>query len=117
MMDIPSSTNNDRIAEIDLPMSSPEPVLPRREEPLSRDEVDTIRQRNSIDNENKNQNLARTLIKWFMIGMGIVYVGSLATSTWLPALTDIPEKIFPLIQAAFFTFLGYLFGEKGSGSK
>ena len=72
--------------------------------------------------QSSNQNLARKLVLWLMIALGVVFLVSLVVPLipWFnraESLAAIGDKLLPIFQSVLFTLLGYLFGEKAAQSK
>jgi len=85
---------------------------------FSVEDLNELEKRQRIINTVKNQNIARNLI----IGSSALFAFLCIAAVILKALkydfaNDIFEKSFTVLQYSFFTFLGFLFGERNSESK
>jgi|GEM_PF-7107615 len=118
-----SSTQNDRrlVPQVVLDYDASEFGMPPGQFPRQK----TLKeQRAELDMkiQSSNQSLARKLVLWLMIALGVVFLVSLVVPLipWFnqaESLAAIGDKLLPIFQSVLFTLLGYLFGEKAAQSK
>jgi hypothetical protein len=77
--------------------------------------IEDIKLKNELENNSKNQKLARTLVLYTLIILGVLCVSSLVFGFFgTSGAEGVFDKTLTIIQSALFTFLGFLFGERSS---
>lgn len=99
------------VPEHDFPLVAPPPYT------MSKQEVDSLRSQTEIDNRKKNQQFARWIVVGLISGIGLSYIFSLLYGAFTKSEVKFPTEVLSLLQAALFTLLGYLFGDKSSNGK
>ncbi len=84
---------------------------------LTQKEINSLKQQSDASNSHYNQKLARKLIAWMVAFLILLCAAAFILSFWVAAFKDVFENLFQPVQYAFFTFLGFLFGDKGSNGK
>ena len=87
------------------------------------EDLENYKAQKEIDNNSQNQELARTLIKYTLLGLGIFCVAALAfivvsvminEENGITFAEGVFDKSLTIVSSALFTFLGFLFGERSS---
>ena len=85
---------------------------------LDAKQLKSYKQQSEVDNKNKNQDLARHLALCLAIGFAALCVGSFAGSLLkVEFAKEIFEKSFSPLTCAFFTVLGFLFGDRNANKE
>jgi len=112
------------LSEIDIPLEPSEidvPLKPAAEaEALSAEEVDKrelAKLRAKLDSDKKNLKAAHVLVIVLIVSVAASYLFAVFGSPFLKREVKIPNEILSVLQAALFTLLGFLFGDKNANGK
>ena len=99
------------------PIDSPQGSIPAETisiAPVSKQDLDALLQKDASDNKKRNLRVAQ----WLVVGLvGVIsasYIFNLVCSVFMGIEVKVPNEILSILQAALFTLLGYLFGEKNA---
>ncbi|MCL2106465.1 MAG: hypothetical protein FWH26_05315 [Oscillospiraceae bacterium] len=87
----------------------------RRKDPvfLTKEELDSFGKKKDIEDKEKSRKLARQLVRMLIAGLSALLLCSAGAGIFSSRDTnELTDKVFQILQAALFTLLGYLFGEK-----
>ena len=94
------------------PPTTEEIALPSRRTPSS-EEIKDIDAHQRIQDRIKTQKLAR----WLVAGLVGMFAALFIFSFFGLGSAEQGERMFPIVQAALFTVLGFVFGNKVSGKE
>jgi hypothetical protein len=90
---------------------------PSFQRPLTKKELESEQAKNEMNIKRDNQALARFLVKWILLVLGVAYIAYQVIGFFVPegkvnTMAGVSDKVLPILQSVLFTLVGFLVGDK-----